>query len=481
MAVAPAYGWGKAAQRIISWTAIRALPADHQQMLLPFEQQLLDGATADDEVVSRYFRRGSVAETARSVSHEMNLLRTALRGGIDEYTAYRFGVLSQIVADLNEPFTGDLPLSGYSREDVAGLRRQYEVDVDRALQGVRYGYKRRKPVYDAEAYFAGVRRYLQQAELFLAQDYARGEGFSEYGFRSLNLYYDNSVNAVADVWFTILRPAQFAELIDPTSSAMGQYRINAVRYFLEVGRDRKAADIVAQLDADMMMDTETRKRVSDAYYDTRRHTRAIDGYLSVLDEQPNWPMVRARVSNYYYALGTAYMKGGLLAEAQHAFEHVLTHDPQYRPARLALDTTIGLIAAREERLNRTRSRMQAARASETRAKRAEAARDYATAMRHLRDAAAVYSAVTTEFRNEYRDAQRKLASIREQITKYSDTIIQEARALDTITEQMVLDASVNQAARKHAARFADEVIEASHDQQTDKLRREIVQKQKTEI
>jgi len=443
MAVMPAYGWGKVSQRIMSWTAIRALPPDQQQTLIPFEEKLIDGATSSDEVVTRYFGKGSVGEMARAVAQEMSLLRTELRQGIDEYIAYRFGVLSQVVADLNQPFGESRLPSGQKTEDISELRRQYELDVDRALQGVRYGYKRRKPVYDTESYFMSTRRYVQQAEFFLSQDYMHGDGFGQYGQRSLNLYFDNTVNAIADVWFTILRPSQTASLIQPEPSAISLFRIDGIRYFLEVGQDRHAADAVVRLQPDGLMDAETDKQVSDVYYEANRHSRAIDGYLRVLEQQPNRPEVRVRVSNYYYALGSAYMKGGLLEEAQRAFERVLAYDPQYRPARLGLDTTIGLIAVRSQRHNQLRARMKMAEASEGRAMRSAADRDYAGAIRHLRNAAGVYSTVTTEFHREYQDARRQLASINRQIADYSDTIIRDAIALDSVTEQMMLSDSVH--------------------------------------
>ena len=480
-AVVPAYGWGKVAQRIIAWTAIRAVPPEQQQMLLTFEQELIDGATSSDEEVARYFRKASVGETARAVAHEMSLLRTELRRGLDEYTAYRFGVLSQIVADLNQPFGESRRSSDQNIENISELRRQYEFDVDQALQGVRYGYKRRKPVYDTEAYFAGARRYIQQAEFFLSQDYTSGDGFGEYGLRSLNLYFDNAVNAVADIWFTVLRPLQITPLIPPKPSAVGQFRIEGVRYFLKVGQDIQAANAVSRLHADGLMNVETEKRVSDAYYDTARHSRAIAGYLRVLEQQPNLLEVRARVSSYYYSLGSAYMRSGLLEEAQRAFEHVLAHDPQYRAARLALDTTIGLIAAREERHNQLRNRLRMAEASEARASRSAADRDYAGAMQHLHSAAGIYSVVTTEFHKEYRDARRQLVSINQQITNYSDTIIREALALDIITEQMVLSDSVNKAAKEHAAQFADQVVAGSHKTRSSELQQKFAQQEREKL
>jgi len=450
-------------------------------MLMPFEEELIEGATSSDEVVARYFVKDSVGETARAVAYEMSLLRTELSRGIDEYTAYRFGVLSQVVADLNQPFGGSQLPSAQKTEDVSELRRQYELDVDRALRGVRYGYKRRKPVYDTEAYFTSARRYVQQAEFFLSQDYMRGDGFSEYGQRSLNLYFDNAVNAVADIWFTILRPLQIAPLIQPKPSAIGRFRIEGVRYFLENGQDRQAADAVVRLQTDGLMNIETEKRVSDAYYDTNRHSRAIDGYLRVLEQQPNWPEVRVRVSSYYYALGSAYMSGGILGEAQRAFEHVLAHDPQYRAARLALDATIELIAARNERHNRLRARIRTAESSEARAVRSAADRDYAAAIRYLRSATAIYSVVTKEFHREYRDARRQLASINRQIANYSDTIIREAIALDSFTEQMVLSDSVQKAAKKHAAQFADKVTAGSHKERSNELQQKFAQQEREKI
>jgi len=457
------------------------MPADQNLLLQPFEQQLLDGATAGDEVVARYFTAGTVTESARAVAYEISLLQKAKRSGVDEYIAYRLGVLSQIVADLNQPFGEAEPRSGYDPEEIAELRRQYELDVDVALQGVEYGYKRRKPVYDAEAYFLAARRYLQHAEYFLAQDYMQGEGFGEYGQRSLNLYFDNAVNAVADVWFTVLGNTRLGQFVEPQSGALRQFRIKAVRYFLEIGQDKKAADTVAELENEGLVDVQTEKRIADAYFETSRQSRAIDGYLRVLEQEPNWPEVRSRVSNYYYALGAAYMKGGLLEEAKSAFQNVLTSDPQFRPARFALDTTIGLIAARNERLSQLRSRIRTAQTFETRAARSADDRNYAGAIGYLRQASGIYSEVTSEFRREYGSARRKLAAINQQIARFSDTIIREAIELDNITEQMVLGTSIQQAARKHAARFVDEVTRTSHNSQSKRLQQKFVQQEKEQL
>ena len=226
---APAFAWGKTAQRIIAWTAVKSLPADQASMLSEYQTQLLDGATAPDNIVSRYFERDSIVATTHTIAQDMSLLRTVAQEGIDPYVAYRFGILAQVIADLNQPFTVVADSTDKNPAKTAMLREQYERDTEQALETLNFGYRPRRPVYDVEAYFTEARRYIQNSEYFLTQDYQNGAGFSEYGHRSLKLYYDNAVNSVADVWYTILGDTRLSPFIPPRSVAIERFRIEGVK------------------------------------------------------------------------------------------------------------------------------------------------------------------------------------------------------------------------------------------------------------
>ncbi|MCD6288645.1 MAG: tetratricopeptide repeat protein [Candidatus Hydrogenedentes bacterium] len=478
---APAFAWGKTAQRIIAWTAVKSLPADQASMLSEYQTQLLDGATAPNNIVSRYFERDSIVATTHTIAQDMSLLRTVAQEGIDPYVAYRFGILAQVIADLNQPFTVVGDSTDKNPAKTAMLREQYERDTEQALETLNFGYRPRRPVYDVEAYFTEVRRYIQNSEYFLTQDYQNGAGFSEYGHRSLKLYYDNAVNSVADVWYTILGDTRLSPFIPPRSVAIERFRIEGIRYFLQIGQDDRAAQVVADLNSKGTLSTDAERRIADAYYDTGRHARAISGYERVLRRQPNWSDVRTRLSDYYNTLGQAYMKGGMLEEAQRAFQRVLTYDPQSQQARDELDKTINLVAAREQRLAQVRKRMSEASQLEDIAAKASESRKYATAINTLRKADEIYASVPVEFRAEYSMAYRARTAIQEKIARYSSTIIQEAMALDGVAEKSLLGKSMQQAAKEHAAKVIDMLTSQSHSARTQEMQQKVIERQRASI
>jgi tetratricopeptide (TPR) repeat protein len=465
-----AFAWGEKARRTIAWTAIRALPVEHQMMLRGYEESLLEGSSLSLEAVLA--RNDGVPSYAagnvlNAVENEMHLLQSVSADGLSQYLAFRMGVLGQVVGAMNAPF------SRFAQTEVGtDVRAQYEYDIDLTVDGLSYRSAKRMPIVDARRYLGEKRRYISDAEFFITSDYKRGVGFREYASRSVNIYFQNAVNTVADAWYTVLERGTLFRRPGALSLALRDYYVDSLAFYINHDQDEIAEKTYDVLVTRNLLSPQTAKRVADTYYDAGRYSRAVGEYNRILDEVPNWTEIRRRVSNYYYTLGVALLSGGNLEPAKAAFEAVLKYEPGNAAARTELDRTVSLIAARDARLKELRKQLRIAKALEARASQESATRQYVDARKTYRQARQVYAGVGDEFLQERLEATRAARRIESQIASITAKIGDEIRMLGQLAELRLSQGEISDTSAVLADRVLREMNQAAHSGQAASVKKE---------
>ena len=232
VATAPAYAWGPQAQQAISMTALQLLRQRHANVLqsgdVRFDADMLKGTRDGWESLEPALLVDSDSYAAQAIDGQIQLLRGARRHGIDHYFAYRMGVAGALMADAMLPFALDRSLEGDR------LRRQIEADLDARLEEWKFLPSRNRSVYirGTAEYFRNYRPFHPDNVRMIADDYRRGIGYDGFLRGAGETLFGRSVEAVGDIWHTVLAEEAPGGEVAPSPQALTWYYVDAVRYFL---------------------------------------------------------------------------------------------------------------------------------------------------------------------------------------------------------------------------------------------------------
>jgi tetratricopeptide (TPR) repeat protein len=469
-----ANAWGPRATRAIARTGIHVVPPDVGAALRQYEEEVFDGAGISDEELLSRFPQYSFGDPILTVISEIELLRAAKARGASPYLAYRVGVLGQLVADMNQPF-----FTAPGSEEKKRLRDRYEADAeDVPASGIAYEAAKRQYLIDVRSYFEERRNYLADAEALIASDYDTGAGFGAYGKRSLSVHFTNAVNAVADIWFTLIGepPVPTGPPARPVS--LRDYYVDAIGFYLGRDQDEAASAGYAFLESGGLLEQDTLKRVGDQYYDNARYERAIALYRTVLQKEPRRADVRMRISDYYFTTGLALLAERRYGEAEKAFDEVLENDVSRADARQKKLEVARLIEERKQRLELARMSVSEARKAIAAAARAEAQHKFADAVRLYRQAEAAYAKVDEEFDDEHLEASQAAARIEAQVARLIAELVNEVRALQTIAVREQTRELIRGSSERELRGVAAQLVRSEHDAQAEVLRTLIISQER---
>ncbi len=466
--------WGPRATRAIARTGIHVVPPDVGAALRRYEEEVFAGASISDEELLSRFPQYGFGDPILTVISEIELLRAAKARGTSPYLAYRVGVLGQLVADMNQPF-----FTATGSEEKRRLRERYEADAeDFPASGISYEAAKRQYLIDVRSYFDEGRNYLTDAEALIASDYDSGAGFGAYGKRSLSVHFTNAVNAVADVWYTLIGepPVPTAPPARPVS--LRNYYVDAIGFYLGRDQDEAASEAYAFLDSGGLLEQDTLKSVGDQYYDNTRYERAIGIYRTVLQKEPRRADVRMRISDYYFTTGLALLGERRYEEAEKAFDEVLDNDVSRADAREKKLEVARLIEERRERLEAARRSLNDATKAMAAATRAEAQRKFADAVKLYRQAEAAYAKVSDEFPDEHTQASQASARIETQVARLIAELVNEVRALQTIAVREQTRELIRGSSERELRGVAAQLVRSEHDTQAEVLRTLIISQER---
>jgi tetratricopeptide (TPR) repeat protein len=468
-----AHAWGPRAREGIAHTSIRVVSPMLGAVLREYEDEIIAGATVSEQKLLERFPHYGFEDPILAVDAEIDLLRAAKVSGFSPYLAYRLGVLGQLVAAMNQPFFA-VPGSKSDRR----LKERYEADAESFASGIPYESANREYVVDVRSYFDQRREYLKDAEALIASDYKSGAGFTGYAKRSLNVIFSNAVNAVADVWYTVLGEAPVPTRAPVRVVSLRDYYVDAIGFYLQRDKDERAGAQLELLENTGTLDADTLKKVADKYFGNARYDRAISMYRTVLEKDPRRADVRKRISDYFFSEGLALLEQRKYGEAEQAFDQVLQTDVGRGDAREKKLEAAKLLAERQDRLAVAKQRVEDAERKAESAARAEAQRKFAEAVALYRQANSMYVQVSTEFEEEFLAAEEASRRIEAKIQRLKDQLVEEVRALQYEAVRGHALELIEDASERNVRSLATRLVQDEHAGEVEALRAQLVQQEK---
>ena len=410
-----ASAWGPVTQTSITTAAAHVLSRDNEYRVTNLMRYIQQGAQESSAVQNEMHPLFEI-DPVGAIQREMFLLQSVRGDRVDPYFVYRLGVLGKLVVQASAPLAGT----------DTRVRGRYYADVERGIDGVALDVRARKLV-DPRAYFTFLTSEASRNDQTIIIDYQGGIGFHGYAASALSIDASRSVNAVADVWYTILSSAAPAFELSPSN--MREYTLGAVRFYLAVQNLREADETYQKAEARGVLTIDLQKSIGDLFFDAGLAERAIEEYQKVLTRSPGRRDVTERMSRHYELVGDDADGRHHLEDAREAYAKALQIDSLHPDAQRKLLDVESRIFARDERLVAQQIATEEARELENRAEEAAVRRDYAQAIALLRKAQQRYGIVTDEFPGEARTATIGLRNVVARMGELKQELITNAQSL----------------------------------------------------
>ncbi len=380
---APAGAWGPKTQLAIVTNALHLLSKTSNIPLERLERHLRDGAMVSLSGLERIYPRIEDDPTA-AIESEMYLLETAQSGRVDPYFAFRLGTLGKLVAEAVSPMRGEN----------ASYRNLYFADVERHIGQVKLIPADRTFV-DPDVYFDRRMLLANTYNEMLVKEYRSGVGFSGVASATLDEKVSSAVNAVADVWHTVLTgPAVMGNVSD---EQLRNYVVDAYSFYINRGNPEELATVTQRLGDLVSFTPDMRVRIGDMFYDAELFERAIEEYQAVLAVEPDRRDVVEKIAKYHVRRGQEALRDERLEAALEAFEMALDVNPLHPDAEALRLTARERISARDARMAANRASVERAEGLVSLAEEEALRGRYAESIALLRQANDAYSEVADEF------------------------------------------------------------------------------------
>lgn len=409
----PAAAWGPRAQTTIVVAAAQLLSKENAIPLAKLLDHIRAGADISPTDFDSLFP-DATKDPIRTIQDEMALLQNVREVTLDPYLAYRMGALGKLVARITAPMMTADPR----------YRTLYYADIENNIGNANLKSSPRREV-DPPVYFVAVQREAAARSDVIEREYQAGIGFRGVAGQALGQDISRSVNAVADVWYTILQGR--AQVVNISETRVREYFIGALEYYLARRNTAEVSAVYEKLVSLGAQTPEMRKRIADMFYDAEQYERAIQEYRAVLAEQPGRRDVVQRISEYYKRRGEQAMKSGRLDAAREAYRQAAEADRLDPDAQQLLLQTEKRIADREERQKAAQTALDQAFAAEKNAEDCLRRSDYTEAMNQLTQAEQLYASVSDEFPEERRAAQNGLNNVVKRKNQLKDEMLRNAQ------------------------------------------------------
>ncbi len=411
----PAWAWGARTRVAIVSTAVRIVSKESGANLVKLEKDIRAGAAIAPSDLTE-LDPVAATDPVGAIESEMYLLQAVNAGRVDPYFAYRLGVLGMLVAEASAPLADSDP----------AIRDLYYADVEGVIERIQLKPAKRIKV-DPSTYFAEVRSDAARRRDLILTDYRTGIGFKGTATTALSEDASRSVNAVADVYQSVLVGKVAAANISP--SQIRDYVVRAIQFYIKRGNDAETDSAYKRLTDLNVSTVDLQKQIGDMFYDAGKYERAMQEYRAVLALDPSRRDVTERIAAYYVKLGDDALDKKELEVAREAYQNALNADKLQPDAQRKLLDAEKLIVERDARLASTRETLTAADDKIGQAEQLAFRRDYGGAITLLYEAQGSYGKVTDEFAPEYRAAQNGLLAAESKLNQLRRDLVSNAPSL----------------------------------------------------
>ena len=425
--------WGPRARKIITIAALQIIRQEFDDAFeagsLNYESDLLKGAEDGIAVIRDAVPMNTDAQAVAAVNHQIQLLREAREDGAGSYFAYRMGVLSALISDIVLPY--GVPFDEEQRQ----LKQRISDDLDRHISDYSFAPPRDRYKYlqDVRTYFSNLRQFYPDDMQLIRDDYTRGVGYEGFLNEAGQAYFQRSVEAVIDAWYTVFRTNPDPRDGTLSPSIVAWYYVDEVGYLLnEKGNMRhaeRAYRLFEETNTNLM---EAYERIGDLYYEmgseASRERAVREWKIAQNSAGPQRARAAKKLSAHYIEEGRRLLakadgpeRGETdLQDALTSFQYALEYDQRNDDAADYINQTTIAIQKRRENYETQQRIIDKSLEVVKQAQAAKLDEDYATAVFMYDQATNILTAVTTDFRdldasaNDVRDEIRK--STRELVT-----------------------------------------------------------------
>jgi tetratricopeptide (TPR) repeat protein len=407
--VLPAAAWGPKTQLAISSAALHLISKEGNLPLSKMADSVRRGAMESQATITALYpdmQSGPI----QAIETEIVLLKSMRGDKLDNYFAYRMGLLGKLVAQITAPMAEANPT----------YRNLYYTDVERVIESTSVTNLPAKSV-DSADYFARCLAEANANNDVIEREYESGIGIGGVAKSLLGADTSRSARAVADVWATILTAAEVTGNVAP--DRMREYCLHAMRFYID--RDVAAAMAAAEVRYEKLVAPDANYLVAlgDAYFGAGYNDQAIGKYKAALQLAPERRDVANKISDFYMAKGAADLENGQLEAAEDAFAAALASNPLHNSAEGSRLQVARMIEDRDARLAANQAALDRAAELERLADEEALRKRAAEAIDLLRGAESAYMEVTDEFPLELSLRERGLGALRIRVQELKQQIM----------------------------------------------------------
>ena len=425
-----------------------------------YEPDALRGARDGVAVLGNVFPLNSDVQCMDALHSQIQMLREARMNGAGSFFAYRMGVLSALTSEVLTPY--GFVNTDEGREIQAAIDEYLDSHVDD------FSFSMHHPVYQ---YILSTRLYIEKHRGFydadmtvIADDFRRGIGVRGMLAQAGRHYFERSVHATVDVWYTVLRPEGEPSDVAPSREQMALYYMEEVKYLLKTKRNfqfaQEAYKLFEKYNPGLHM---AHIQLGDAFYEYGTQQgidRAVAEWVRAYDiPGPPRDAAMTRLSRYYLEQGEALFDRahGPLAEetdlddALRAFNDALRYDRSSDVAASRIQETTIAKNRRREEYETQGDFITNALAAMQQAERSALEKDFASAITSYNQAKMLVDLVTDQFK----DLNKQAMDTSGEINKAIKTVVSEvfASANDSIEkgDAALANNNVDEAIRFYSA------------------------------
>ncbi|MFC1734639.1 hypothetical protein ACFL1X_00875 [Candidatus Hydrogenedentota bacterium] len=206
-----AFAWGTEAHRQITLFSLQAVRQEIPNLLLHRRASMLEGTDVPEEYVWNYYYSMD-EDRLQNIEMDMYTIKVAAKNRMSDFVAFRCGVLSKYLADSVLPFA----MEAHGKE--GALKRDYEFQIEEHLKELDYGFVKRKFLHFPSVAFKELYDTRDKASEYARVHLEKRTPYDEYLAKATDYYFTSSVNALANLLFTIfsgrtsLAGSQFQEV-----------------------------------------------------------------------------------------------------------------------------------------------------------------------------------------------------------------------------------------------------------------------------
>lgn len=448
LVMADADAWGPRAKKTIAAMAMQVINDEYPNVFRPggvtganFERDVLSGAAEGYAILGPDVLLGDDKQTIQAISEQIQLLRDVRTYGPTSYFAYRMGVLGALVSDVMLPFG-----FAWSPTDEK-IQSQVRRDIEANLDGYSFYPTKRRRFYirDAQEYFRTNRAFYPGDKRIIAEDYLRGKGYGGFLAKGGPAYFERSVDAIADVWHSVLRLESDAAHRAASPRTITWYFVEEIAYLLNVKRNLTQADKVYEnFEKANPGIAAAYDRIGDLYYAYNTPETKLRGVREwrIAYDMPDAARasISKKLSSHFLNDGKGFLERAArpgaedtdLPNALNAFQQALEFDRTNDETANLIHKTNVAINERNQRFQTTVNIIASAEKVQAEAEKARLNGDYGNAIGTYRQAITLFEAVSDEFKEQERVSKEGARKLRGSISSVIIEVLD--RASDAIDE-----------------------------------------------